>query len=144
MRCSCSFSKQEKILHLFRGLTNQINPKFERCTGISASRYELLYQLYQTEEITQSTLQKAVNIDSSAITRHLKQLEANGMVTRRRNPTDNREIFVSLTEEGHKDIVGYRKDNIGFVQQMLHDFTPEELENLSDMFNRMQHNIAEY
>ncbi|MEG0260424.1 MAG: MarR family transcriptional regulator [Lysinibacillus sp.] len=140
----CSFSQQEQILHLFRGLTNQISPKFERCTGISASRYELLYQLYQTEEINQSTLQKAVNIDSAAITRHLKQLEANGMVTRRRNPTDNREIFVSLTEEGHKDIVGYRKDNIGFVQQMLHDFTPEELENLSDMLNRMQHNIAEY
>lgn len=141
---SCSFSKQEQVLQLFKGLTNQISPKFERCTGISSSRYELLHQLYNTEEINQSTLQKAVNIDGAAITRHLKQLEASGMVTRRRNPEDNRVIFVSLTEEGRKKIIEYRKENMGFVEQMLHDFTPEEVDELSDMLNRMQTNISEY
>jgi len=140
----CSFSNQEQILHLLKGLNNQISPKFERCTGISASRYELLYQLYEAEEINQSTLQKAVNIDSGAITRHLKQLEANGMVTRRRNPTDNREIFVRLTDEGRKQIVGYKKEKILFVNQMLHDFTAEELETLSNMLHRMQNNIIDY
>jgi len=141
---SCSFSKQEQVLQLFKGLTNQISPKFERCTGISASRYELLYQLYNTEEINQSTLQKAVNIDGAAITRHIKQLEADGMVARRRNPDDNRVIFVSLTDEGRKKIIEYRKENMGFVEQMLHDFSPEEMDALSDMLNRMQTNIREY
>lgn len=106
----CSLSNQEQILHLLKGLNNQISPKFERCTGISSTRFELLHQLFETEEINQSNLQKAVNIDSAAITRHLKQLEANGMVTRRRNPTDNRVIFVRLTEEGRKRIVGYKKE----------------------------------
>ena len=104
----CSFSKQEQVLHQFKGLTNQISPKFERCTGISASRYELLSQLYKVDEINQSTLQKLVNIDSAAVTRHLKQLEASGMVTKRRNPEDNRVIFVSLTDEGRERIVEYR------------------------------------
>ena len=141
---SCSFSKQEQVLQLFKGLTNQISPKFERCTGISSSRYELLYQLYNTDEINQSSLQKAVNIDGAAITRHLKQLEASGMVAKRRNPEDNRVIFVSLTEEGRKKIIEYRKENMGFVNQMLHDFTPEEVDALSDMLNRMQTNISEY
>lgn len=140
----CSLSNQEQILHLLKGLNNQISPKFERCTGISASRYELLYQLYEAEEINQSTLQKAVNIDSGAITRHLKQLEANGMVTRRRNPTDNREIFVRLTDEGREQIVGYKKEKIRFVNQMLHDFNSQELEVLSNMLHRMQHNIFDY
>ncbi|QUG42719.1 MarR family transcriptional regulator [Psychrobacillus sp. INOP01] len=140
----CSLSNHEQILHLLKGLNNQISPKFERCTGISSSRYELLHQLYETDEINQSTLQKAVNIDSAAITRHLKQLEANGMVTRRRNPNDNREIFVRLTEEGREQIVGYKKEKINFVNQMLHDFNPEELVSLSDMLNRMQNNISEY
>lgn len=141
---ACSFSKQEQILQQFKGLTNQISPKFERCTGISASRYELLSQLYNTDEINQSTLQKAVNIDGAAITRHLKQLETSGMVIRRRNPDDNRVIFVSLTEEGRKRIVEYRKENKGFVKQMLQDFTPEEVDALSDMLERMQTNIIEY
>lgn len=141
---ACSFSKQEQILQQFKGLTNQISPKFERCTGISASRYELLSQLYNTDEINQSTLQKAVNIDGAAITRHLKQLETSGMVIRRRNPDDNRVFFVSLTEEGRKRIVEYRKENKGFVKQMLQDFTTEEVDALSDMLERMQTNIIEY
>lgn len=140
----CLLSNQEQILYLLKGLNNQISPKFERCTGISSSRYELLHQLYETEEINQSTLQKAINIDSAAITRHLKQLEENGMVTRRRNPTDNRVIFVRLTDEGRKQIVSYKKEKISFVNQMLHDFKPEELESLSDMLNRMKNNISEY
>lgn len=140
----CSFSDQEQILHLLKGLNDQISPKFERCTGISESRYELLYQLYKTDEINQSNLQKAVNIDGAAITRHLKQLETNGMVTRRRNPTDNRAIFVRLTEEGRKQIIGYKKEKTGFVNQMLHDFSAEELESLSDMLSRMKDNICEY
>ncbi|ALS74059.1 MarR family transcriptional regulator [Planococcus rifietoensis] len=140
----CSFSKQEQVLHQFKGLTNQISPKFERCTGISASRYELLSQLYKVDEINQSTLQKLVNIDSAAVTRHLKQLEASGMVTKRRNPEDNRVIFVSLTDEGRERIVEYRKENTGFVKQMLHDFTSEEVDALSDMLRRMQDNIVDY
>ncbi|MFP3357481.1 MarR family transcriptional regulator [Planococcus sp. 11815] len=140
----CSFSKQEQVLHQFKGLTNQISPKFERCTGISASRYELLSQLYKVDEINQSTLQKLVNIDSAAVTRHLKQLEASGMVKKRRNPEDNRVIFVSLTDEGRERIVEYRKENTGFVKQMLHDFTTEEVDALSDMLRRMQDNIVDY
>ena len=140
----CSFSKQEQVLHQFKGLTNQISPKFERCTGISASRYELLSQLYKVDEINQSTLQKLVNIDGAAITRHLKQLEASGMVIKRRNPEDNRVIFVSLTDEGRERIIEYRKENTGFVKQMLHDFTTEEVDALSDMLQRMQNNIVDY
>ncbi|MDN5709764.1 MAG: MarR family transcriptional regulator [Planococcus sp. (in: firmicutes)] len=140
----CSFSQQEQVLHQFKGLTNQISPKFERCTGISASRYELLSQLYKVEEINQSTLQKLVNIDSAAVTRHLKQLEASGMVTKRRNPEDNRVIFVSLTDEGRERIVEYRKENMGFVKQMLNDFTTDEVNVLSDMLQRMQDNIVDY
>ncbi|ANU17161.1 transcriptional regulator [Planococcus maritimus] len=140
----CSFSKQEQVLQQFKGLTNQISPKFERCTGISSSRYELLSQLYKVDEINQSTLQKLVNIDGAAITRHLKQLEASGMVTKRRNPEDNRVIFVSLTDDGRERIIEYRKENTGFVKQMLHDFTTEEVDALSDMLQRMQDNIVDY
>ncbi|WP_271852644.1 MarR family winged helix-turn-helix transcriptional regulator [Planococcus maritimus] len=140
----CSFSKQEQVLQQFKGLTNQISPKFERCTGISSSRYELLSQLYKVDKINQSTLQKLVNIDGAAITRHLKQLEASGMVTKRRNPEDNRVIFVSLTDDGRERIIEYRKENTGFVKQMLHDFTTEEVDALSDMLQRMQDNIVDY
>ncbi|GAK39107.1 MarR family transcriptional regulator [Paenibacillus urinalis] len=140
----CSFSEQEHILHLLKNLNNQISPKFERYTGISSSRYDLLYQLYLADEVNQTHLQKAINIDSAAITRHLKQLESDGMVARRRNPSDNRVTFVRLTEDGRKHIVNYKKEKMTFVNQMLKDFSKEEVEALNDMLQRMQSNISKY
>ena len=50
-----------------------------------------------------------VNIDSAAVTRHLKQLETKGMVTRRRKPEDNRVTLVRLTDEGRTRIEASKK-----------------------------------
>lgn len=140
----CSFSEQEKILYLLKGLSNQISPKFERCTGISSSRYELLHHLYEVDEVNQSTLQKVVKIDSAAITRHLKQLEADGMVVRSKVPSDNRVTLVRLTEEGRKRIIATKIEQATFVNQMLQDFSKEEIDVLANMIQRMQNNISEF
>lgn len=140
----CSFSEQEKILYLLKGLSNQISPKFERCTGISSSRYELLHHLYEVDEVNQSTLQKVVKIDSAAITRHLKQLEADGMVVRNKVPSDNRVTLVRLTEEGRKRIVATKIEQATFVNQMLQDFSKEEIDVLANMIQRMQNNISKF
>lgn len=140
---TCLFSDQERILHLLKGLSNQINPKFERCTGISSSRYELLYHLYQVEEVNQSTLQKVVNIDSAAITRHLKQLESDGMVARSKIASDNRITLVRLTDEGRNRLEGYKEEKVRFVNKMLTDFSKEELDIVSNLLSRMQNNISE-
>jgi DNA-binding MarR family transcriptional regulator len=121
-----------------------MGPKFERNTHISLSRYELLHQLYQVDEINQSSLQKLVNIDHAAITRHLKQLESEGMVSRRRNPSDNRETFVQLTNEGRERILTCQSDKLSFINQMFHDFSEEELRSLVIMLIRIQTNIKEY
>ncbi|WP_139997347.1 MarR family transcriptional regulator [Paenibacillus paridis] len=134
-------SKQERILYLLQGLNNKVSPKFERCTGISSSRFELLCELYEADEINQTTLQKLINIDSAAITRHLKQLEADGMVSRRKNPDDNRITFVRLTPEGRERIIGYKVEKANFVNKMMKDFTEEELHLLDELLSRMQNNI---
>lgn len=136
-----SKSIEGRILSLLNGLSNKVSPKFERCTGISLSRYELLCELYRADEINQSTLQKVVNIDGAAITRHLKQLEADGIVSRRKNPDDNRITFVHLTEEGRKRIVVYKLEKANFVKQMLQNFNEEELHTLADLLTRIQNNI---
>jgi DNA-binding MarR family transcriptional regulator len=134
-------SNEEQILSLLNGLRNKLSPKFEQCTGISSSRLEILHELCQVGEINQSMLQKRINIDNAAITRHLKQLEANGMVIRRRNPDDNRETFVTLSDEGKKRIEGYRSERDSFLNQILEGFSQTEIARLTDYLKRMIHNI---
>ncbi len=56
-------------------------------------------RLKEENPLLQSSLQEKLQIDQGAVTRHLKVLEANGYVSRQRNPQNNREVYVALTEK---------------------------------------------
>ncbi|MDM5189026.1 MarR family transcriptional regulator [Bacillus sp. DX4.1] len=138
-----SCSKEAIILYKLHFLNKEISSKFEGCTGISQSRLELLHQLYQVDEISQKALQKEVNIDNAAITRHLKQLEANEMISRRKNPNDNRVTLVSLTDYGRNKISSFQEEKERFAASALKDFNEEERDELLNTLNRIQKNINE-
>ncbi|MHA0857767.1 MarR family winged helix-turn-helix transcriptional regulator [Paenibacillus sp. CMAA1364] len=120
-----------------QSLSKQITTKFERCAGISASRLQLLQQLYLVDEISQSTLQKEMKIDNAAITRHLQQLEASGSVARRINPLDQRVTLVKLTAIGREGIATYKQEKQQFISQLLQDFNAQERHALAGMLQRM-------
>ena len=61
-------SQEGEILYQLQSLHKVIGAKFEACTGISQSRLELLAVLFHVDEISQSDLQKKVNIDGAAVT----------------------------------------------------------------------------
>lgn len=124
-------------------LNKKAMPKFERCTGISQSRLEILRELFEAEEITQRALQKKVNIDHAAVTRHLKQLEESGMVQRRKNPEDNRFTYVQLTDEGKRRVAAYCEEKQRFISNVLKGFSKEESSALLEMLTRIKENIEE-
>ncbi|KON85494.1 MarR family transcriptional regulator [Sporosarcina globispora] len=135
------YPEEELIAQRLFELIKQTMPKFERCTGISQSRLEILRELFESEEITQRALQKKVNIDHAAVTRHLKQLEEKRMVTRRKNPEDNRFTYVSLTEEGKTKIAAYCEEKQLFISNILNGFSEHERSSLLDMLTRIQENV---
>ncbi|MFE9945237.1 MarR family winged helix-turn-helix transcriptional regulator [Bacillus velezensis] len=134
-------SEEGEILYQLQSLHKVIGTKFEACTGISQSRLELLAVLFYVDEISQSDLQKKVNIDGAAVTRHLKQLEAKEMVTRRRKPEDNRIILVRLTEQGRERIEASKKEKERFIKEMLAGVSEEERSLLKNVLSQMQNNI---
>jgi DNA-binding MarR family transcriptional regulator len=138
-----ALSSEETILRHLNDIYKQLSPKFERCTGISQSRLDLLHKLMEVDEISQRALQREVNIDNAAVTRHLKQLEAKGMVSRRKNPDDNRITFVSLTDEGRERIASLCQEKKQFIAQMLKEFSTDEQEMLSHLLMRIQQNVKD-
>ncbi|QQX13393.1 MarR family transcriptional regulator [Bacillus altitudinis] len=134
-------SEEAEVLYRLQCVNRMMGVKFEACTGISQSRLELLSLLFQADEISQSDLQKKVNIDSAAVTRHLKQLETKGMVTRRRKPEDNRVTLVRLTGEGRTRIEASKKEKERFISEMLENVSDEERKLLTDVLIRIQQNI---
>ncbi len=136
-------SEPEYIFDMLLLLNKQISSKFERCAGVSASRLQLLCKLYQVEEISQTLLQKEVGIDAAAVTRHLKQLEATAMVTRRTKPEDNRVTLVSLTDYGRARIVIFKQERSQFVAQLLQSFDETQRHQLADMLQVMNSHISD-
>lgn len=136
-------SEPEYIFDMLLLLNKQISSKFERCAGVSASRLQLLCKLYQVQEISQTLLQKEVGIDAAAVTRHLKQLEATEMVTRRTKPEDNRVTLVSLTDYGRARIVIFKQERSQFVAQLLQSFDETQRHQLADMLQVMNSHISD-
>lgn len=138
-----SCSKEAIILYKIHFLNKEVSSKFEGCTGMSQSRLELILQLYEVDEISQKALQQEVNIDNAAVTRHLKQLEENGMITRRKNPDDNRITLVSLTKDGRNKVHAFQEEKERFAATALKGLSEEECDNLLNMLNRIEANIQE-
>ncbi|WP_108722098.1 MarR family winged helix-turn-helix transcriptional regulator [Paenibacillus ihuae] len=132
---------EERIFELLQALNKGISPKFERCAGISPTRLRLLHELFQVEEISQIALQKEIDIDAAAITRHLRGLEESGMVTRRNNPIDNRVTLVSLTQQGRDKVHCYKEEKNRFISSLLTGFDEQDRKSLVDKLTRLQHNI---
>lgn len=133
--------EDECIFELLQVLNKGISPKFERCAGISPTRLRLLHELFQVEEISQIALQKEIDIDPAAITRHLKGLEENGMINRRNNPADNRVTLVSLTPQGRDKVHCYKEEKDRFISGLFAGFDENERRLLIDMLTRLQRNI---
>lgn len=133
--------EEDRIFERLQALNKAITPTFERCAGISPTRLRLLHELFQVTEISQISLQKQVDIDAAAITRHLRGLEENGMVSRRNNPDDNRVTLVSLTAQGRDKIRMYKEEKSRFIGSLLAGFDEQERALLADMLVRLQHNI---
>ncbi|MFJ5625106.1 MarR family winged helix-turn-helix transcriptional regulator [Peribacillus loiseleuriae] len=134
-------SKETKVLLLLNELVVNIETTFGKCMGISQSRLEIMIQLFECGEISQSQLQKTLKIDSSAITRHLQQLELNGKINRRKSESDNRITLVSLTDLGKDQMSGLWNEKIVFVKNMLEGFSEKEIDLTLDYLNRIQINM---
>ena len=85
------------MLHKLRSIEYKLTQNFEDKTGLSLTRYQILSFVKENDKCNQEEIRKFIQIDRSAITRHLKVLEEKGYVTRKRNKGNAREVIVSLS-----------------------------------------------
>lgn len=94
-----------KLFYRLKLANQEMTTKFEKETGFSLTRYELMMFLKEHGQCTQTILQNELLIDSAAVTRHLKVLEEKAYVTRERNKQNNREVLVTITDTALNDLM---------------------------------------
>ena len=68
--------------------------------GLTYPQYLVLIVLWENDGLTITQLGQHLLLDSGTLTPLLKRLEANGLVTRNRRESDEREVEIWLTEAG--------------------------------------------
>lgn len=140
MRDSCSLS--DEILYQIMTIQKELGQVFDtEMDGLSLTRFDLLSNLYHIGPLKQRELQQRVDVDHAAVTRHLKQLEADGLIRRDRCLKDNRVIYVELTELGHEQIAHWTEQKKRLSNRLFVNMKVEDQHRLLDHLNTLQTNI---
>ncbi|MDF2178360.1 MarR family transcriptional regulator [Aliiglaciecola sp. CAU 1673] len=68
--------------------------------GLTYPQYLLMMVLWEKDGITSTLLGKKLVQDLGALSPVIKRLAAQGLIERRRNPKDDREVLIYLTKQG--------------------------------------------
>lgn len=82
--------------------------------GLTYPQYLVLLVLWETDHQTVKALGERLGLDSGTLSPLLKRLEQAGKITRRRDDADERQVVVSLTEDGR----ALRKEAAGIMQSI--------------------------
>ena len=68
--------------------------------GLTYTQYITMMVLWERKSLTAKELGRILYLDSGTLTPLLKKLEAKNLLTRKRSETDERNLIVTVTEEG--------------------------------------------
>lgn len=128
-------------LHLTDQMITQL---FEKQLGISLTRYQILQFLLQQSPCNQIAVQEKLQIDQAALTRHFKILEKGGLVNRCRNPENQREVLVEVTDFAREQLVtNSPQQHINVKNQMESVLTKGEREEFSRLLEKLISGLEE-
>ncbi|MDR2877603.1 MAG: MarR family transcriptional regulator [Chromatiales bacterium] len=111
---------------------------FEAEVGYALPRWRILQALRDEGNLTQKQLAEQLTMDPGALTRQLKVLESEGLITRRRAPADNRLSDVSLTAEGTRAMAAMQPLRQAFTRKVLRGLPKEEMQITMTLLARLE------
>ena len=102
----------------------------------------LLFPLCRLGPLRQSALAEAVHADPSTVSRHVALLVERGLVLRAADESDGRASRLVLTEAGRDQLDQLRAERVAYLRTVTADWTDDELETFTTLFNRLLDGIA--
>jgi DNA-binding MarR family transcriptional regulator len=105
--------------------------------GLNLRMWGVLNVLDVEGAITQHALGKSVGIDPSSMVSTIDELETNGLVERRRHPSDRRAHALHLTQKGRDTLSRGRRIAREAQDELLAPLDPEERKQFHEMLVRI-------
>lgn len=108
--------------------------------GITYTQWIIIVALWETDNQTVGGLGEKLFLESNTLTPILKKLEERGYVSRRRDPADERQVLVTLTEAGR----ALRNKGIQRNLVAATGLTPEEFQVIQKAVARIRDNLIDH
>ena len=129
-----------ELLYNLKILDKKLIDLFEKKIGISLTRFQIIKYLHESSFSTSKQISQSLEIDAAATTRHIKILEKDGYVIKRRNKNNNREVLVELSKKAFEEIRRCERETT--VQDIIgNEFTEKDLKDLVILLNKFNKNF---
>ncbi|MCT4632635.1 MAG: MarR family transcriptional regulator [Firmicutes bacterium] len=122
---------------------NKVNNELKdfELKGLCPSHGSILSALNENEKLTMKGISKLICKDKSTVTALVNKLIKLGYVSKHRCELDNRVSYITLTDEGHSVEKIFSNISGKLVEESFKDFTPDEIELLDKLLDKMVDNI---
>jgi len=110
--------------------------------GGSLPAWLVLLNLKIRPTANQRELAAAVGVREATLSHHLNAMEDDGLLIRRRDPSNRRVHKVELTAAGEAAFLQLRQAAMAFDRQLRHGISTEELTGLTGLLERLASNVG--
>ncbi|CAD5902709.1 conserved hypothetical protein [Carnobacterium maltaromaticum] len=135
-------SRYSRLFYKMNLLYKEMNGAFEEETGISYTKLEILYQISQTANMCQQDIQQKLGVDAASITRHLKKLEEEKLITRIKDQENKRFLRIALTQDGQTQLKKLIAEKNQYEEKIFANLSLEQIDALEDMVHQVSRNIT--
>ncbi len=117
----------------------RVDIEFKRQGGLTASKWRPLYWLGRLGDgVRQKDLAAALSIEGPSLVRLLDDLEAQGLIERREDPTDRRAKTIHLTRDGRNAYRRLKEISGEFAARLLVGISDQEFHICISVLDRIE------
>ena len=131
--CFPLYACSREVIKLYKPYLDEI--------GLTYTQYITMMVLWENPSLNVKELGKFLYLDSGTLTPLLKKMEAKGLLTRTRSKEDERNLIVSITEEGEK--LKEKAVQIPYAMSKYINVEPEEVKTLYYLLYKMLKGVKE-
>ena len=116
--------------------------------GMSLAQYRILMHLFFAEnmsergELNPSEISERQGVSRNTVSSLIRNLEDEGLITRRLDQHDRRKFNISLTENGRSFVSQYAREHFGRIGQCFSSLTETEQEMLSHLLTKIHVHVT--
>lgn len=129
--CFLLYANSRNVIKLYKKWLDPLN--------LTYTQYITLIALWEKDHQTVSELGEKLSLDSGTLTPLLKKLEKDHRITRTRDMTDERKVWIDLTDQGRQ--LSLEAKNIPFELYQCVDLPVDEAKKLYEILFKLRQSI---